>query len=307
MSSAEYMNIRKRLFQPRIWLLLVGSVLLSAEALVRVMGVVDFPLYQANAQVGYIPAVSQQGSFLNRNDWEFNSLHMGAPEFAPGPGIDVLLVGDSVVYGGNAYRQPDRLGPALQASLPVASSEQRAARVWPIAAGSWALRNELAWLRQNPQVAQSVESVLFVLNNGDFDEASSWSCDATHPLTRPKVALWYLFNKYVYTVEKCGSVPAELQVQPGNLEAELKAFLAVNGSKTVFVLYPDKDEVRYPAKAQAHFAKAQALFVSTGASKAVSLAGDARWRTEYYKDGIHPTPAGNRVLAGILANVITSK
>ena len=146
-----------------------------------------------------------------------------------------------------------------------------------------------------------------MLNNGDFDEASSWSCEATHPLNRPKVALWYLFNKYVYAFDQCGSVPADLQVPAGNLEAELEAFLAVYGSKTIFVLYPDREEAQYPAKALGHFAKAQALFTSTGASKVVSLAGDACWRIEHYKDGIHPTPEGNRVLAGILATVIDSK
>ena len=46
---------------------------------------------------------------------------MGAPAFAPNPLRDVLLVGDSVVYGGNAYRQLQRLGPTLQAQLQVAS------------------------------------------------------------------------------------------------------------------------------------------------------------------------------------------
>ena len=132
------MSNKKRLFKPRIWLLLVIALSLSSEAFVRSLGVVDFPLYQANMQIGYIPALSQQGSFLNRNDWKFNSLHMGAPEFLPGPVLDLLLVGDSVVYGGNAYRQSDRLGPALQASLQLHSP---GALVWPISAGSWALRN----------------------------------------------------------------------------------------------------------------------------------------------------------------------
>ncbi|MFZ3026968.1 hypothetical protein, partial [Rhodoferax sp.] len=90
-----------------------------AEGAVRAFGLVGFPLYAANAQIGYIPAASQQGSFLNKNDWQFNALHMGAPAFKPDAARDVLLLGDSVVFGGNAYRQPERLGPALQAALQV--------------------------------------------------------------------------------------------------------------------------------------------------------------------------------------------
>lgn len=56
---------------------------------------------EANAQIGYNPAANQHGSFLNKNDYEFNSLHVGAPAFKPNPALNVLLVGDSLVYGGN--------------------------------------------------------------------------------------------------------------------------------------------------------------------------------------------------------------
>ena len=280
------------------WLLLpVGAVLL-AEMLVRGLGFIDFPVYEANAQVGYIQASGQHGSFLNRNQWEFNSLHMSAPEFTPNPALDMLLVGDSVVSGGNGYQQQDRLGPALQAS---AQHRARGATVWPVAAGSWALRNELAWLRENPQVPAQVDRVIFVLNTGDFGEASSWSCEATHPRKRPAVALWYLFNKYVYAFEACGHVPQGLQVPPGDLAAELRSFLAVYGDKSLFVLYPDRAETENPALARAHFAAGLALLASSGAHKIVQLTGDKRWRTDFYKDDIHPTPEGNRVLADILA------
>ena len=92
----------------RSWLLTFMAALAIAEGSVRALGLVDLPLYDANAQIGYIPAANQQGSFLNKNDWQFNALHMGAPAFAPDPARDVLLVGDSLVYGGNTYRQPEQ-------------------------------------------------------------------------------------------------------------------------------------------------------------------------------------------------------
>jgi hypothetical protein len=99
----------------------------------------------------------------------------GATEFKAVPGRNVLLFSDSVVYGGNAYRQQERLGPKLQALM------QGRGSIWRIAAGSWALRNELAYLRLYPQVLAQVDQVVFVLNSGDFGEASSWSCELTHP------------------------------------------------------------------------------------------------------------------------------
>ena len=57
-----------------------------------------------------------------------------AGEFAPSPeAFDVLLIGDSLVLGGNKYRLEDRLGPQL--------SQLTGLPIWPIAAGSWSLRN----------------------------------------------------------------------------------------------------------------------------------------------------------------------
>lgn len=291
------MKITKLFGQSRHWLLLLIAVVLVAEASMRTFGLMDFALYQANDQVGYIPAANQQGSFLNKNEWQFNALHMGAPAFTPNPARDVLLVGDSVVYGGNQYRQPERLGPALQTLL----QERGGGQVWPISAGSWALRNELAYLRLNPQVPASVNRIVFVLNSGDFgNTASSWACELTHPRTHPKVALWYLVNKYVHAFEPCGDVPAALKVPDGDLAAELAAFMALHGSKTSFVLYPDKPEAADAALAAQHFAAGQAMLHAAGASRLVHVQQDKRWGVGWYQDGIHPTAAGLKTLATII-------
>lgn len=158
----------------------------------------------------------------------------------------------------------------------------------------------------NPQVPAQVDKVLFVLNSGDFAQASSWTCEATHPRARPVVALGYLFNKYVHAFEKCGEVPAGLQVPPGDLGAELNAFLAAHGDKAVFVLYPDREELQSQALIQEHFAAGQALLAAAGA-RTVQVADDARWNTAHYKDGIHPTTEGNRVLAGVLGDVLAGR
>ena len=104
------------------------------EIAIRISGIIDFPLYDADNHIGYIPKPNQSGSFLRTHDWQFNSLSMGASEFKPSDTVvDTLLIGDSVVLGGNPYKQSDRLGPQLQ--------KIRGGNVWPISAGSWGLRN----------------------------------------------------------------------------------------------------------------------------------------------------------------------
>ncbi len=114
-----------------IWL--VGALVL-AEGAAQLSGVVDLPIYEANNQIGYIPAPNQSGKFLHKNDYRFNEYSMGAGSFSPDPArFNLLLVGDSIVLGGNPLAESDRLGPQL---------EKRAGwQVWPVSAGSWALQN----------------------------------------------------------------------------------------------------------------------------------------------------------------------
>lgn len=274
---------------------LLAAGLICAEIGVRMAGMVDFPVYEANSVVGYIPAANQSGAFLNKNVWQFNSRHMGAASFQPGRRANVLLVGDSLVLGGNAYRGDDRLGPSLQAVLP------QSARVWPISAGSWALRNELAWLRANPDVVDAVDALVFLVNSGDFDEASSWSCELTHPTHKPAFALRYLFEKYVYAFTPCnGTVPPALQVPRGNLAQELQAFLTGKAHRVLFVWYADKAEQADAVLRTSKQAAQLAMLHRGGAKLMLSVAEDARWSAAFYKDSIHPTPQGNRVLADII-------
>lgn len=147
------MKIIEFFFQSRYWLPLILASLLAAEGDVRAMG---------------------------------------APAFAPNPARDVLLVGYSLVLGGNQFRAPERLGPSLQALMQAYSSD---VNVWPIAPGSWALRNELAYLHLNPQVPSSA----------DFEAASSWCCELKHPRWASR---WY--KDGIYPTQEDNQVLAQV-------------------------------------------------------------------------------------------------
>lgn len=270
--------------------------LISAEVAARLLGVVDFPLYEANSRVGYIPAPSQSGAFMRVNTWQFNSLSMGAAEFTPSRG-DVLLVGDSIVLGGNPYKQDERLGPQLTKRLSV--------NVWPIAAGSWALRNELAYLREHREVVRATHSIVFVLNSGDFGPASSWACDLTHPRVKPAVALAYLARKYVYDWKGCGPAPAETRVPAGDWRPELREFLdseSARGKRVAFFLYPTRDEARDAQRLRVDLEANTAELRQNGAQEIYSIGRDPRWNSNEYRDEIHPTAAGMQSLAEVMAS-----
>ncbi len=273
------------------------AIAATTELAVLATGITDFPLYDANSEIGYIPRPSQAGSFLHKNSWEFNSLSMGASEFNPSDKVDTLLIGDSVVLGGNPYRQADRLGPTLQ--------KESKNTVWPISAGSWALRNELIYLRNHPEVMRDIDNFIFVLNSEDFGKASSWACETTHPRTYPVSAAYYAFQKYIYNIKKCNKTQPELKVNDGNWQAELNEFFAnpnVKDKPISFFLYPKKTEASLKDLA------ASALEIHTpnlmqnnsGNIRVFSVARDPRWSTTHYRDDIHPTIDGTKVLAAII-------
>jgi len=271
-----------------------------AEIAVRVSGISDFPIYSANSEIGYIPAPSQSGDFLRKNHWQFNSKSMGGPEFTPSNSVDTLLIGDSVVLGGNPYKEEERLGPQLKGTLKHP--------VWPISAGSWSLRNELKYLKLHPEVTQAIDQFIFVSNNGDFDEASSWSCERTHPRSHPLWATLYVFKKYVWDWEACGQIPSNLAFPKGSWKPELREFLGSEEARNkpvIFVFYPDKEEAegkKTLVGLESHSAEILTQGSASNAKIAIfSVARDARWKSTYYRDGIHPTVEGTRVLAEIIA------
>jgi len=47
------------------------------STVVRASGVLDFPTYQVDNGIGYIPSPDQKGMFLHLNDWAFNDRSMG--------------------------------------------------------------------------------------------------------------------------------------------------------------------------------------------------------------------------------------
>lgn len=271
-----------------------AAIVGGGETAVRIAGLVDFPLYEANNRIGYILKPNQSGSFMNSHDWAFNEISMGtARRFAPSEKTDVLLIGDSLVLGGNPYRQEDRLGPQLE----TVSGDV----IWPISAGSWGIQNELEYLTEHPEVVASVDRIVFLVNSGDFDKPSSWALETTHPTHPPFSALWYLIEKNV--IKPKSDVRPEMLVQVKEPYAEFQRF-ASNYSKPIDMwLYPDKPELADPALLDQHFSpiisKLQSMNLSNVTLHYVKdIEG---WKPEFYRDGIHPSPEGTKALAKAIA------
>ena len=276
-------------------------IFIALELVTRVTRISDFPLYEANNKIGYIPQTNQNGKFMWTHDWKFNEYHMGAGTFIPSNAEDILLIGDSIVLGGNPLSESERLGPSLQKKINVA--------VWPISAGSWGMRNELIYLNSNPDVVKNIDTFVFVWNSGDFGQASSWSCEITHPTHTPISSFSYVFQKYIYSFEKCtGDIKPEFLVPNGDWHDELNAFInsaGMRNKKVIAFLYPDINEEMDARLMESMLDIHINEIHQAGVSNVISIGHDSRWGIKYYRDGIHPSGQGNEVLADIISKAMT--
>lgn len=273
----------------------------------RYAGQGDFPIYNTDEQIGYVPAPSQSGALLRVNDWALNERSMLSDRpFVSDSRSGVLLIGDSIVWGWLKYPQVDKLGPQLGLRLG------RPESVWSVAAGSWAVLNELVWLERNPEVVGGIRDIIWVVNSGDFNSRSLWSSESTHPRKHPVWLTGYLIRKYLAKNGwwPTGSLPATRSGDENPYEA-LKQFCLkcrrAGGPHIYFVYYPNADELRAVDGANAIVAgKLKNLSEQVGA-KFYDLRSNKEWSILYYRDDIHPSLEGNRKLALLLAEFLKAE
>lgn len=276
----------------------------AVETVARLTRATDFPVYQANNRSGYVPKPHQSGSFLWKNDWVINDRGMGtATDFIAYPdGEDILLIGDSVVWGGNPYRAEDRLPARLTAAL---GTKGDTARVWPIAAGSWALVNQLNWMADNPDVVDAAETVVMVLNRADFGEPSSWRDPLIHPQDRPWSAAAYLIDKYLRKPKAPGLDPA-LAVAAYPPAPGFADFVTGCDCRVVVWLHPDVREL----SGDTGEIRVETLFADLLANspdlpvEVHQVRNLPDWKPDLYRDTIHPSPEGMAVLARGIADAL---
>lgn len=281
----------------RAWhaLLALLCLLVGAELGARALRVDDVPLYGANNRIGYFPAPDQAGAFLWTHRWAFNALSMGtAAPFRPNLPGSVLLIGDSIVLGGNPFRMEQRLGPQLAAVT--------GRPVWPVAAGSWALQNELQYLLDHPQVLRGVNQVVLVSNSGDFDQPSSWANELTHPRQRHWWVTWQLFRKYVWPPAP-PAVPPAMLVRRRALAPLLHQALALSHRPWIVMLYPLQGELHDPAPC----GLTPPAVLAEARVRLYCVKRSGVWRDGLYRgDGVHPTPDGTHLLALLIRAALRS-
>ncbi len=289
-----------------------ASLFIAIELLARFSGIADVPIYHIDDQIGYIPAANQSGCFLRKNDWQFNDRSMGAPPYRPEGKRNILLLGDSIVYGGNAYRQAEKLGPCLQEQLGGNTA------VWPVGAGKWAVLNEITYLERNPDLAGQMDWLVWVVITGDFRHRTlSWS-PLVHPPRPPLLASVYGLQRYVLPALHITRDPEYLPIREENVavfDAQIPAFANFLAAlkqrsprlKILIVLYPDSYELKNPGGDTSNMvARSLKAHADSLGIRFLEVAGDGRWQPNLYRDFVHPNPEGDRVLAACIRDALTT-
>jgi hypothetical protein len=293
--------------------LLIGIValFLVAELGLRVSGAVNFPLYHVDDEIGYIPKPDQSGSFLRSHAWVFNDRSMGtALKWNPHGHPNILLIGNSVVMGGNPVDQKEKLGTLLQRDVGDAYS------VWPIAAGGWSNVNEMVYVKRNPDVFAQPRAFIWEYMTGGLSSLHTWAGAGKYvfPTDPPLCASCYVFRRYLWprihpTNES--ELPPVGPIQPV-YRAEFESMITSLSQATdaphvnVIFLYPKEFEYLEAKAGKNWLADRDAVeqIAAAAGVTVVDIAKQSEWNETLYRDGIHPTAEGNAVLAKILAAAI---
>ena len=289
----------------------LGVCLLAAEAGLRAAGALDFPLYDVDEWIGYVVKPNQAGTFWHRHAWAFNDRSMAtAATWNPAHGPNVLLIGNSIVMGGNPYDQSQRVGTLLQRQLA-----GRAA-VWPIATGGWTNVNEAVYLERHPDVSAASDVFVWEVMAGGFSQLSTWRGEYTFPREKPPSATWYLVRRYLLP----RLIPLATNELPPTGEPRLEnvrrfesmvarlSRSADRGAPGILLIYPTQRDLLAARRGELwlpELGEVQRVAAAYGL-RILDLSASPRWRPEYYRDGVHPTVEGNAVLAQLLAEQLLS-
>lgn len=309
------MNCPSRRARNLCVLVLFGvGLILFWEILLRSRGIIDFPLYDVDARIGYIPKPGQQGVYLNKYAWSVNEKNQTAGRWSPKQKPDLLLVGDSIVWGGIDCDQQDKLGPQLQKRMPNWS-------VWAAGASGWSVLNEMEYLDRNPEVVEASEVIVWMLNSEDFAPLAVFATDQPTPRQKPASACLYVLRRDVLPkslkqagrqlLESLWPSPAATAASESNAEDRPRdrlSSLCQNGKKIVLVMYPAAEEWANRGNPSSGAAQNYHSFLeklygfNIPGLRIVDGMGIAGWSGEMYADTIHPTGEGVRVLASWMAN-----
>src|SRR5580698_3164683 len=200
--SSKWQRFRPspRKLLPRI-LIVIFLALISTELVCRyAIGLGDPPLYIADSKIEYLLQPSKTYYRFHKR-FAVNQYSMRSDDFRPRKSdtneFRVLVIGDSVIYGGVRIDQGDIDTEILKRNLQ--KDLGRPVVVGNASAKSWGPPNELAYLQRFGTLQADV--VILELSSHDYADAPTFApvvgVSAAYPGKKPSSALSDLFKTYL--------------------------------------------------------------------------------------------------------------
>lgn len=311
----------RRVSKRQVWFLFIPIILVSVELFCRfVIGLGDPPLYQADASMEYLLQPSKTyHRFHNR--FSVNQYSMRSDYFPPHKSsrneLRVMVIGDSVVYGGVRIDQTEIGTEILKRSL-----EQQFRVPVVVANGSakgWGPPDELAYLMRFGTFDADV--VILELSSHDYEDTPSFTAvvgvSPEYPDKKPRLALVDLFETYLRSLLGLGDKDpvtrkrtyTDLDIaQCRNAERDIFRLARAHHAKVALVQHLSLPEITVAYQA------GYAANREVANQEKVPYADDAdELRTElkighsafYSGDPLHPNRLGQEVLAHTLQRAVT--
>lgn len=312
---------RRRAFKRSlIGVVVVAGLVGGGELLANFgLGLGDPPLYEPHPTIGYLNKPGTYHRFGNRV--HINDHHMRCADFPADPAPNesrVMLLGDSVIHGGSLTDQADIAASRLQRRL--AERAPGPVTVGNACAGGWSPANMLAYVQQFGFFEADV--IVFVLSSHDYASAPvSMPTNPNFPTDAPPMALVEGIDRYLprYWDHLFGPNRTEAQTQSAaqnaverpEKQAVTRAAQALNqlfemakatGAEVLLAQHLTSAELRgeieHPGfeaiRRIAHQAGIETFSLGPAFGDAIE-SGLAP-----YRDDIHPSAVGQRVIAEAL-------
>lgn len=315
-----------------IVLAIAAGILIVVEVGLRLLFGFGNPLiYVADPHIGYLLAPNQKvrrfGKRIEINQYSMRS-PMISPEHSP-ESWRVLLLGDSVANGGWWTDQSDTISAMLKQQLETDQKQENPSfqgepksdkgtfssiEVLNASANSWGPRNELAYLRRFGSF--HAQTIVLLLNMDDLfgalPNSSIVGIDRNYPDLKPPLALWELISRYALPAPNLPPVKKE----PGdpvtvNLAAieQIKAIAQQTNSRFLLAMTPLLREIGEPGSRDYERKARQRLsdFVQAQQIQYIDflpIFQASQNPAGLYRDHIHLSPEGNRVVSQKIAQAL---
>ena len=294
-------------------------IALAGELVARfVLRLADQPLYIEDRRIGYLCAPDQDcginGLHFRTNRWSMRSADFPARKEAPDE-LRIMLLGDSIINGGNAIDQGALASEALRTA--VAATAKRPVVVGNISTGGWSTVNEYAYLRRYGWF-EADYAILEVNENDAWDVPSFGAIDPLlFPTTRPASALLFSCQRYGSRLfPGLGALPAASppgEPVPGTPEESCLLALGqilraaqLNRVKIAVVLHPTLENVRGAATPGLDALRAVAIAAAVPVVELMPIYRSSGDPAALYSDGLHLTARGQQALAKGFAQALAA-